>query len=458
MYDLDIDLGYVPRPWQREVHHMMRTYRNVVTVAHRRSGKSVLAIMELVNAALRTTAPRAMFGYVAPFYAQAKTIAWRELRARVAPLLGEGLAKANESELSITFGHNDAVVRLFGGDRYDALRGIRLDGLVLDEVADLHSELWDDVLQPALADRQGWMLAIGTPRGVDSFSEMFQRAGRSEGWVTKVYTVYETNALPPDEIKRLRTSMPERSFEREFLCSFDVSGDDQLLSVGEVEEAAQRTHASRDVMEAPRVIGVDVARFGDDRSVVVKRQGLAMFPPIVRNDINNMELAAIVANEIDKWKADATFIDAGQGAGVVDRLRQLGYRVQEVHFGGQSTRPNEHSNKRTQMWCDLASWVRAGGSIPDIVELKRELATPTYSFNARGQKVLESKDAIKKRMPGGASPDIGDGLALTFASPVRKRERSPWEHNPVDRRFDPYAPVSQRTKRPTRISTRSLRR
>ena len=114
------------------------------------------------------------------------------------------------------------------------------------------------------------------------------------------------------------------------------------------------------------------------------------------------------------------FIDSGAGAGVIDRLRQLGYDVTEINFGGK---PNDirFVNKRAEMWFDMAEWIKAGGAIPNDTSLKLELATPTYKYDAANRIQLESKDDIKKRLPDAGSPDLADALGLTFAHPVAKR-------------------------------------
>jgi hypothetical protein len=169
---------------------------------------------------------------------------------------------------------------------------------------------------------------------------------------------------------------------------------------------------------APRVLGVDPARFGDDRSVIFPRQGLQAFDPITFQGVDNMQLAARVAEKISSWEPDAVFIDAGAGSGVIDRLRQLGHDVIEVPFGGKASDP-AFLNKRAEMWFAMRDWLRSGGAIPDQVVLKQDLGAPTYWFDAAGRKVLEPKDEIKKRIQ--RSPDYADALALTFAHPVGKK-------------------------------------
>lgn len=414
-----VDLAYEPRVWQAECHRRMARF--TVIALHRRGGKTELALRELLDHALRSHLELPAYFYVAPYLKQAKTIAWSRLKAIVEPLRLGGMIEVNESELSVRVIFNGAILRVFGADNPDAMRGVRLDGVVIDEVAQIKPETWVDILQPALSDRRGWALFIGTPKGINLFSELFYKAQQTPDWRAALYTVYDTNALDPDEIERLRRDMTEEAFAREYLCDFSAAGADQLISLAEATDASRRYYKPTDYDYAPKIIGVDPARFGDDRSVILRRQGLVAFSPRALRGLNNMQLADKVAAEIDLWNPDAVFIDAGGGAGVVDRLHQLGHNVIEVNFGGKAA-DELFLNKRAEMWWAMRDWLRAGGAIPDDMELKLELATPTYSYTSANRVQLESKDDIKKRLQGGASPDKADALALTFAMPVSKRD------------------------------------
>lgn len=437
---LNLRLDYTPREWQRTEH--ISRQRFTVLAIHRRAGKTKYAVMEMVDKALQCKLKLPLYAYVAPFLKQAKQVTWDELKATIEPLRRANAATVNESELTITFLHNGARIRLFGADNPDALRGVRLDGVVMDEVAQIKPALWEEVVQPALADRLGWALFIGTPNGINLFSELYFAAqnGRKD-WRAARYTVYETQALDPDEVERQKSTMTETRFAREYLCDFSASGEDQLISLYEAEEASRRTYVERDIVGSTRILGVDPARFGDDRSVLVKRQGLQVFPAMVFKGIDNMQLAAIVAEQIELWEPDAVFIDHGAGAGVIDRLRQLGHDVVEVPFGGSALRSDLFTNRRCEMWWNMREWLRNGGAIPNDPALKQELATPVYWFDRFGKKQLEGKDEIKKRLQGGGSPDIADALALTFAASVpRKKPIEAHAHvQPKPKEYDPYA-------------------
>jgi len=416
---MNINLDYTPRTWQKECH--LKKQRFSVYALHRRSGKTELAIMELIDKAIKTNKELGMFVYVAPFLRQAKAIAWARLKQKIEPLRRNSVIEINEGELSVRFKHNGAIIRLFGGDNPDAMRGLRLDGIVMDEVAQLKNELWTDIVQPALSDRLGWSIFIGTPSGINLFSELYYKAIEEDDWAAARYTVFDTDSLHPDEVTRLKRDMSETSFAREYLCDFSAQGDDQLIALADTEDAAKRVYQDDHIRLFPVILGIDPARFGDDRSVVFRRQGKQAFKPIVYRGIDNMDLAARVANLIEEHNPDAVFCDAGAGSGVIDRLRQLSYDVIEVPFGGKALKQQQYINRRSEMWWLMKEWIEEGGAIPNDIALKQELATPIYWYDNVGRRVLESKDQIKKRLQGAGSPDLADALALTFALPVAKK-------------------------------------
>lgn len=413
-----VDLGFRPRDWQGRCFR--RLARFSVLVIHRRAGKTVMAVMKLIDAALRNTREAPRYAYLAPQYNQAKDVAWSYLKTYAGKIPG---TKINESETFVEL-PNGSRIRIYGADNPDRLRGIYLDGVVMDEVADMKPEVWDEVVLPTLTDRQGWALFIGTPKGVNRFSELFDKAQSQPGWYAERFDVYETGALPPTEIELARATMPDNAFRQEYLCDFAAANENTLIPLPGAL-AAKGKHLTSDLYSfAPRTIGVDVARYGDDRTVILRRQGLASFKPIVLKGADAMAVADRVASEIVEWKPDAVFIDGtgGYGAGVIDRLRQLGHSPIEVQFGGKAS-DQRFKNKRTEMMWGVKEWLEAGGALPDDMQLVRELSAPTYTLdNARGVFELESKDDLKARI--GVSPDLADALALTFAFPVAAAPRT----------------------------------
>lgn len=413
-----ITIPYKPR--YPEVHEALESHRFAVLVAHRRFGKTVLVINHVIKQALMCAKPRGSYAYIAPHRNQAKNVAWDYLKHFTAPLPGRAV---NESELCITIPSNGggSRIRIFGADNPDALRGLYFDCAVLDEVAQMKPEVWDEIVQPALADRDGSAVFIGTPKGINLFSELYYRACELQGdgdpdWVAMSYPVTATSVLSPKIVEDLRKDMSENKFRQEMLCDFSASSDDILIPLPLVVEAMGRTYKEHQYKAAPLVLGVDVARFGDDSSVLFFRQGLVAYAPIVCKGLDNMQLADRIAYEIRERKPQAVFIDAGGGAGVIDRLRQLGQSVIEVPFGGRPSRTDRYVNRRMEMWDEMRQWLESGGALPPDEPLKAELSTPTYSFDNAGRMKLEPKEDVKERLL--RSPDKADALCLTFAAPV----------------------------------------
>lgn len=411
-----VDLEYVPRAWQRAVHLGLHDTRWGVLVSHRRSGKTVLAVMHLIDRACRLERADGRYAYIAPLLSQGKSIAWHYLKRFALKIPG---TTANESELHVTL-PNGARIRIHGGDQPDSLRGLYMDGVVLDEAADLKPDLWESVIRPQLADRHGWALFMGTPKGTNLLSRMYFDSADKPDWYRGRFTVYDTDSLDVAEVRSLKADMADSKFAREFLCDFNAAVDNILLSVDQVEAAGKRSYMAGDFQHAAKVIGVDVARQGDDATVIIRRQGLMSWAPHEMRGADAMTVADRVAYEINEWSPDAVMIDGtgGYGAGVIDRLRQLGHRIIEVQFAGK---PNSEKflNKRAEIWFEMAEWIKASGCIAAGSRLKEDLCTPTYGFNQAGKLVLESKEDIKGR--GLPSPDHADALACTFAQTVIPR-------------------------------------
>lgn len=426
-----VDTGYRPHKHQAEIHRTLLHYRFAVLVCHRRFGKTVLAINTLIDAALRCKKQSGRYAYVAPYLKQAKQIAWLYLCQYSLRIPG---TKKNESELYIEY-PNGARITLYGADNAEAMRGIYLDGIVPDEMADYKPNVWGEIIRPALSDRKGWALFIGTPKGMNQFYELFQYAQNDPTWYAGIFRADETQLpwLDQEELALARNTMTDAQYRQEFLCDFAASADNTLITIDMVSAAAKKAATEDLVRHAPLVFGVDVARFGDDRSVLIPRRGLITYPPIVWQGVDNMFLAGEIARHINEQNPDGVFIDAGRGEGVIDRLRQLGYRVMEVNFGGKPTN-QRYANKRSEMWDAIAEYLRQGGCLPNHTDLKTDLCVPTYKFDAANRMVLESKEKIKER--GGRSPDLADALALTFAYPV-----TPHAHTRQERAED-YDPLA----------------
>tara|TARA_R100001086_G_scaffold250077_1_gene193289 strand:- start:6914 stop:8377 length:1464 start_codon:yes stop_codon:yes gene_type:complete len=200
---------------------------------------------------------------------------------------------------------------------------------------------------------------------------------------------------------------------------FPPGGVNTLLSADDVEAAMTREIDEKAYSWAQKRLGVDVARFGDDRSVIFSRQGLMMHRPTgedVMRKQDTVAIAARVATKTIDWGAERIFVDdSGHwGHGVLDNLKAGGYKPTAVLFEAPPFSDNKYLNRRAEMWARLAEWVKGNGVLPKMPELVGELTAPTYSF-VKGKFQLEPKDLIKKRL--GKSPDLADAAALTFAEP-----------------------------------------
>jgi len=188
-----------------------------VWVCHRRFGKTVLALYQLIADAYANTRPRPRYGYLAPLYRQGKVIAWDLLKHLTRQLPG---TRINEAELRVDL-VGDRRIQIFGADNPDALRGLYLDGAVFDEYAQMRPRIWSEVVRPALADREGWATFIGTPMGKNHFYDLYHQAQVDQGWHSALYTVEETQVLPDAELISARATMAPEQYAQEFQCSFE---------------------------------------------------------------------------------------------------------------------------------------------------------------------------------------------------------------------------------------------
>lgn len=211
---LEVELDYCPRTVFDDFHD--RKERWAVIVAHRRCGKTLGCILDLIYRAISEGKEDGRYAYVAPYYSQAKNIAWDYLQRYSQPVL----AKANQSELWVEL-VNGARIRLFGADNPDALRGLYLDGIVLDEYADMRPRIWGEIIRPLLSDRLGWAVFIGTPKGHNGFWELYSAAVNKDDWYVKTLRASVTGLIPDSELADAAKSMTQDQYLQEFECDFE---------------------------------------------------------------------------------------------------------------------------------------------------------------------------------------------------------------------------------------------
>jgi hypothetical protein len=230
----DIHFNYEAREQFAPLHK--RTERWAVMVCHRRAGKTVASVNELVLRALLTPKKNARFGYIAPFYSQAKDVAWVYLKDATKEFAG----RIRESDLRIEL-PNGAWITLYGSDNPDRLRGLYFDGIVIDEFGDCRPSLWEQILLPTLMDRNGWALFIGTPKGKNHFYQIYQQSLHEKGWYSLTLKASESGILSEESIQQMRSQMSDESWQQEMECSFNaaIAGTFYAALIGKMEKAGR---------------------------------------------------------------------------------------------------------------------------------------------------------------------------------------------------------------------------
>jgi len=211
-----VNLSYQPREAFVPFHN--RKARWSTLVCHRRAGKTVALVNDLLIGALECRLPNPQLAYIAPNYQQAKRIAWEYLKHYSAPLI----AQTHESELRVTL-KNSAKIYLLGAEKADSLRGMYLDGAVMDEYASIRPATYTQVIRPALSDRNGWAVFSGTPMGKNHFYDAFRFSRENAEWFTMLLKASESNIIDPVELDALKRQMDPADYAQEFECSFDAA-------------------------------------------------------------------------------------------------------------------------------------------------------------------------------------------------------------------------------------------
>ena len=220
---VQIETGYTPRPLQRKIHNELKRFN--VLVCHRRFGKTVLVINEMIDRGLRCQLRNPQFAYIAPNYGAAKRIAWDYVKDFIRKIPG---VKVNEAELRVDIHrpppYDDRIrFMLLGAENPGSLRGIFLDGAILDEFAECDPKIWGEVIRPALSDRKGWGIFIGTPKGQNHFFDIYHKTQGLENWYQKTYKASETGVVDAEELADAKATMTEEEYEQEYECSFNAA-------------------------------------------------------------------------------------------------------------------------------------------------------------------------------------------------------------------------------------------
>lgn len=415
--DTTIHTGYEPHRFQSEIHSCLKRFS--VLVCHRRFGKTVLCVNALIDAAHRGGLPNQRLAYVAPTLGQAKRVAWDYLKHYALGIPG---AKANETELRVDF-ENGARISLHGADNPDSLRGLYLDGAVLDEYADFRPEAYPAVIRPALSDRRGFAIFIGTPRGHNHFFDLYQAALRNPDWYAARFPVSVTRILPKDETASARAQMTESQYRQEYECDFDVTGEDTLVPLSMVLDSLDRNVSYRD---AASVMGLDVGMSlgGDPSAIVVRQGGKVVHIDEFRQD-DTLAIAGRARECFHDFRPEAVYVDSvGWGAGVAHTLSGWGLPVTAVNVAESAASADRFNRRRDELWWKAREFFASRAAcideaVPLARKLAAELSSPRFSYLPTGKIKVEGKDELRRR--GVPSPNLADAFVLTMAHADRFR-------------------------------------
>lgn len=306
-----------------------------------------------------------------------------------------------------------------------ALQGFHAPQLIFicDEAFGIPDAVFQ-VAEGALTGESARVLLCGNPTSLTGYA--YDAFNRNSG-LWKLHTLSCLDApewlVSPEYAKNMALKYGEDSdiYKCRVLGEFPSASFAQLIPTDLVEQAMNRHLRIEEYKYAPVILGVDVSYFGDDRSIIVKRQGLHVEELGSWYNIGHADLTEQVMFFKDKYRADAVMVDSiGVGSGVVDNLNRAMYDPTPINFGGRAMKA-KYYNKRAECWGEMKEWLALGGALPRDDGLLKELTAVIYGFTGTGKLQLEAKKDVKKRI--GFSPDKADAIALTFGSPVASNRR-----------------------------------
>lgn len=320
---------------------------------------------------------------------------------------------------------NFGVARTARKENSDALQGFHSKNLLflIDEASGVHDKIYE-VASGALSTEGAKVVLTGNPTRIDGYFHGTHMGPERDLWTRLHFSCVNSPLASKKYIEDMRIKYGEDSdvFLVRVLGDFPRHSILQLIGP-EIVDLGWGKHLREDVYaNAPRIIGVDVSYFGDDRSTVWYRQGLMCKLLWRGRNVDTVKLAGIAGRFATEMDVDAINVDVtGWGAGVVDNLKQMGFKaVFPIYAGGSADDPLRFVNKRAEFWWLMREWLEAGGAIPEDQELRDDLQAPEYWYTPAGKVQLESKDDLKAR--GLSSPDNAEGLGLTFAVPTIQRK------------------------------------
>ena len=426
---IEIPYNFAPRAYQLPFLDAMDSgCKRACWVVHRRGGKDKTAI----NLASKRMFERVgTYYHCLPTYNQGRKVIWdgRDKDGfKFTDHFPAPLRKStNNTEMKIEM-LNGSIWQIIGADNFDSVVGANPVGIVFSEwaVSDKYPDAWN-YFRPMLAENRGWAVFIYTPRGRNHGFELYQMSLKNPDWFCQLLTADDTGAVSRADIEAERQAgMSEDMIQQEFYCSFIASVENIVVPFDLIQSAVGRDAR---YPGSPKVAGLDVARFGNDRTALVIRQG----GEIIHVETWNMADSIMTAGRVmDRYRSrlfDAIAVDAiGIGAGVADLLKANGIPTVAVNVSeSPSLNDSRFSRLRDELWWKLRLWFEeracgiSRGIMPRVVQqLIADIQDIRYDYTPAGKIKIESKDDMKERL--GFSPDIGDALCLTFAAEPRARK------------------------------------
>ena len=393
-------------------------------VWHRRSGKS----KTLLNFAIKKACERVgTYYHCFPEYAQGRKILWDGVDGEEHPVMEWHIPQilrraTNKQEMKIEL-VNGSIWQIIGADNYNSVVGANPVGIILDEwaISDKYPQAWD-YFRPILAENGGWAVFPFTPRGRNHGFDLYQQSLVNPDWFCQLLTTRETKAVSAEavEVER-KAGMSESMIQQEFYCSFLASTEDIVIPFNLIQDALDRdVHFGG----SPKIAGLDVARFGNDRTALVVRQGGLITYVETWGQADVVETAGRALDRYNTKLFDAVAVDTiGIGAGVGDLLRSNKVPVSFVQVSERAKNEDRFNSQRDELWWALREWFEEGACsisrsmMPNLRQLiVKDIQDIHFKYLPSGKIKIEGKDEMKKRL--GYSPDIGDALCLTFSNKV----------------------------------------
>ncbi|MCD8350271.1 MAG: hypothetical protein LUC93_06645 [Planctomycetaceae bacterium] len=391
-----------------------------------RSGHGTGKSTALAVAALwfLSTRKDALVPCTAPTAHQLQDVLWRELRRLITCMDDDyrSCFAVTSDRITLKGSAGMIVARTARPENPDALQGFHAPEIlfVIDEAAGVNDIIFE-VARGALSTQSARVALTGNPTRLSGYFHNAFHAARNT-WTQLVFSCLDSPLVAPEYAGEIAQEYGDSSdvYRVRVLGEFPKAGMNNLIPLDLVDKAMARPAPPFLPPNIGKIIGVDPAWLGPDRSAVVYREGPVARVLFAVRGADTSRLAEMVARRAEEIRPDGIFVDqTGVGAGVLDQINRLGFNATGVAFGGKAMNPDRFINKRAEMWWMMKEWIEAGAIIEMNRDLRDDLIAPEFSYSPAGKIQLERKDEMRKR--GHASPDLADALALTFAMPVYPR-------------------------------------